>query len=135
MMLEEAQGLVLLVCRLVLLAGGLVLILLGIRRLTAHRERRVCREAVILGFQKAPGTALSCPVVDLGSGGELRPVSVLALREHWKQQPGELLRVCWPEGDCTQVRLAAPPSHRMAWIQIIAGAALLGLILLRLLTA
>ena len=126
MQLEEAQELVRLACRLFLIAGGGILIYLGIIKWKNPQRGKILRDAEILGFLTEYGgrTSLCCPVVNLGESGTLRPVAVLAPRQRWRQKPGETIPVEYRAGDFSCVTLAQQRGNQgFAAVQIFCGLA------------
>lgn len=136
MQLQEAQGIVRMVCQILLMVGGGILVFLGVLRLLRPRGHKQYRDAVILGFlAEHPGRdALSCPLVNLGENGQLRPVAVQTLKMRWKQKPGDTIRVCFSAGNYSHVTLADESGQRgFAAAQILCGLAVVIVFGLRLL--
>ena len=127
MQLQEAQEIVRNACRILLIAGGGILIYLGILKWRYPWGRKLRVDAEILGFlaEHNGKGALSCPVVNLGENGELRPAAVQSLKARWKQQPGQTIPVCFFPGDFSHVALAEKRGQKgFAAVQILCGAAM-----------
>ncbi len=134
MQLQEAQELVRRACQILLIAGGGILIYLGVLRLRNGNEKKL-REAVILGFlvEHNGKNALSCPVVNLGKDGELRPVAVHTLKLRWKQSAGQTMWIRLHGEDYSHVTFAEEQGKTgFAMIQILCGFAVALIFALRM---
>ena len=82
MQLQEAQEIVRRACQILLITGGGLLVYLGILKWRRPWGRKICMDAEILAFlaEHSGKGALSCPVVNLGREGELRPAAVQSLK-------------------------------------------------------
>ncbi|MGI6260641.1 MAG: hypothetical protein ACOYJR_02240 [Acutalibacteraceae bacterium] len=138
MQLQEAQEIVRRACQILLITGGGILAYLGILKWRHPWGRRICVDAEILGFLVEHGGkgALSCPVVNLGEEGELRPAAVQSLKKRWRQLPGQTIPVCFAAGDFSHVTPAEQRGKKgFAAVQILCGAVVMLMFGLRLLGA
>ena len=138
MQLQEAKEIVRRACQILLITGGGLLVYLGILKWRRPWGRKICMDAEILAFlaEHSGKGALSCPVVNLGREGELRPAAVQSLKKRWKQLPGQTIPVCFAAGDFSYVTLAGQRGKKgFAAVQIFCGVVMMLVFGLRLLGA